>query len=252
MNHFVVLIEVRKKSLVVHDPARGRRELSLAEVSDHFTGVALELRPTHNFARHTERRQIKLFQLVGRLPGAVATWAQILALGVALQVFAVVSPFFMQWVVDHAIVAEDRDLLTVLGLGFLLLALIQVAVTALRSWVVMVLGTTLNLQLFSNLFRHLLRLPMSFFEKRHLGDLVSRFGSLEVIQRTLTTSFIEAILDGAMAVVTLGVMLIYSWKLALIVCAAAVLYGILRLVWYRPLRQAQEEQIIQAAKQQSN
>lgn len=252
MNHFVVLTEVRKNTLVVHDPARGRRVLSLAEVSDHFTGVALELRPTQDFERRTERRQIRLSQLIGRLPGAVMTWAQILALGVALQVFAVVSPFFMQWVVDHAIVAEDRDLLTVLGLGFLLLALIQVAVTALRSWVVMVLGTTLNLQLFSNLFRHLLRLPMSFFEKRHLGDVVSRFDSLEVIQRTLTTSFIEAILDGAMAVVTLGVMLLYSWKLAAIVCVAAVLYGLLRLVWYRPLRQAQEEQIIQAAKQQSN
>jgi ATP-binding cassette subfamily B protein RaxB len=158
MNHFVVLTEVRKKTLVVHDPARGRRVLSLTEVSDHFTGVALELRPTQDFERCTERRQTKLSQLVGRLPGAVMTWAQILALGVALQVFAVVSPFFMQWVVDHAI-------------------------TALRSWVVMILGTTLNLQLFSNLFRHLLRLPMSFFEKRHLGDVVSRFDSLEVIQR---------------------------------------------------------------------
>jgi len=252
MNHFVVLTEARKKTLVVHDPARGRRVLSLAEVSDHFTGVALELKPTQDFDRRTERRQIKLSQLVGRLPGAVATWAQIVALGVVLQVFTIVSPFFMQLVVDHALVAEDRDLVTVLGLGFLLLALIQVGVTALRSWVVMVLGTTLNLQLFSNLFRHLLRLPLSFFEKRHLGDVVSRFDSLEVIQRTLTTSFIEAILDGAMAVVTLGVMLLYSWKLTLIVCAVAVFYGLLRLVWYRPLRQAQEEQIIREAKQQSN
>src|SRR5438067_1375864 len=155
----------------------------------------------------------------------------------------------MQLVVDHAIVSEDRDLLTVLGLGFLMLALIQVGVTALRSWVVMILGTTLNLQLFSNLFRHLLRrLPMGFFEKRHLGDVVSRFGSLEVIQRTLTTTFIEAIVDGLMAIVTLTMMPIYSWKLALIVCLVALLYGLLRLVWYRPLRQAQEEQIIRLAK----
>ena len=252
MNHFVVLTEVRKKSLVVHDPARGRQVLSLAEVSNHFTGIALELTATQDFERRTERRQIRISELVGRLPGAMATWTQILALGITLQVFVVVSPFFMQWVVDQAIVAEDRDLLTVLGLGFFLLAMIQEGVTALRSWVVMVLGTTLNLQLFSNLFRHLLRLPMTFFEKRHLGDVVSRFDSLEVIQRTLTTSFIEAILDGALAVVTLGVMLAYSWKLAMIVCATGILYGFLRLVWYRPLRQAQEEQIIRGAKQQSH
>ncbi|MGH8525155.1 MAG: cysteine peptidase family C39 domain-containing protein [Gammaproteobacteria bacterium] len=138
MNHFVVLTEVRKKTLVVHDPARGRRVLSLAEVSNHFTGVALELRPTHDFERRTERQQVKLSQLVGRLPGAMAVVVQIFALGGALEVFAITSPFFMQLVVDHAIVAEDRDLLTVLGLGFLLLALIQVVVTALRAWVVMV------------------------------------------------------------------------------------------------------------------
>jgi ATP-binding cassette subfamily B protein RaxB len=252
MNHFVVLTEIRNAALVLHDPARGRRVLSLAEVSNHFTGVALELSPAHEFERRTERRQMKLSQLVGRLPGAAPAWSQIFLLGGAMEVFAIASPFFMQLVVDHAIVAEDRDLLTVLGLGFLLLALIQVGVTAVRAWVVMVLGTTLNLQLFSNLFRHLLRLPMSFFEKRHLGDVVSRFGSLDVIQRTLTTSFIEAILDGVMAVVTFGMMLLYSWKLALIVCTAAVLYGLLRLVWYRPLRQAQEEQIVRSAKQQSN
>jgi len=158
----------------------------------------------------------------------------------------------MQLVVDSAVVSGDRDLLTVLGLGFLMLALIQVGVSAARSWVVMVLGTTLNLQLVGNLFRHLLRLPMDFFQKRHLGDVVSRFESLNEIQRTLTTSFIEAIVDGLMVVSILVMMLIYSPKLTAVVCAAAALYGILRWVLYRPLRQAQEEQILLAAKQQSS
>ena len=88
----------------------------------------------------------------------------------------------MQLVVDHALVGEDRDLLAVLGIGFLLLALVQVGVTALRSWAVMVLGTTLNLTLVTRLFRQLLRLPISFFERRHLGDIVSRFESLSVIR----------------------------------------------------------------------
>jgi ATP-binding cassette, subfamily B, bacterial CvaB/MchF/RaxB len=236
----------------IHDPARGERTLTLAEVSKHFTGVALELTPTQEFAPKIERQQVRLTSLVGRLPGARGALVQIFALAAALEVFAIVSPFFMQLVVDNAVVAEDRDLLTVLGAGFLLLALVQVGVTAVRSWVVMVLGTTLNLQLIGNLFRHLLQLPMSFFEKRHLGDVASRFESLNVIQRTLTTSFIEAIIDGMMALVTLLMMLIYSWKLAAIVCGAATLYGLLRLALYRPLRQAQEEQISYAARQQSS
>jgi ATP-binding cassette subfamily B protein RaxB len=251
-NHFVVLTQANDRRVVVHDPARGKHIMSMEEASRHFTGVAMELAPAQDFEPKRERQTIRFGQLLGRLSGLGRAIAQIFVLAIALELFSVLSPFFMQLVVDHAIVAEDRDLVAVLGVGFLLLGLIQVGVTALRSWVVVVLGTSLNLQLFGNLFRRLLHLPMAFFEKRHLGDVVSRFDSLEAIQRTLTTSVVEAIIDGVMAVITLVMMLVYGWKLALIVCAAAALYGILRLGLYRPLRQAQEEQILRAAKQQSN
>ena len=251
-NHFVVLTQVKNSELIIHDPGRGARNMSRAEASKHYTGVALELAPTQEFTPRVERQQVSLTRLIGRMNGAKRTLLQVFLLAAALEVFALISPFFMQLVTDHAVVSEDRDLLTVLGIGFLLLALVQVAIGSVRSWVVMVLGTTLNLQLIGNLFRHLLKLPMNYFEKRHLGDVTSRFESLNVIQRTLTTSFIEAIVDGAMALLTLLMMLVYSVKLTLIVATAAVLYGVLRLTLYRPLRQAQEEQIGHAARQQSN
>lgn len=251
-NHFVVLTQVKRGIATVHDPARGALQLPFTDVSRHFTGVALELSPTQAFVPKTERQQIKLSRLIGQLNGASSATLQIILLAAAIEVFAIVAPFFMQLVVDNAVVARDTNLLTVLGLGFLLLCLIQVAITALRSWVVLVLSTSVNLQMMSNLFSHLLRLPMNFFEKRHLGDIVSRFESLNVIQRTLTTSFLEAIVDGAMAVVTLVMMLIYSWKLAAIVSVAAVLYGVLRLSLFAPLRTASEEQILRGAKQQTN
>jgi ATP-binding cassette, subfamily B, bacterial CvaB/MchF/RaxB len=251
-NHFVVLTDVRNGRIIIHDPARGARQLSLSEASKHFTGVALELEPTQEFKPQQQRQQIRLTQLIGKLSGAKRALAQVFALAGALEIFAIVSPLFMQLVTDQAIVSEDRDLLVVLGVGFLALALVQVSITAVRAWVLMYLGTTLNLQLIGNLFRHLLRLPMQYFEKRHLGDVASRFESLNVIQRTLTTGFIEAILDGIMAIVTGLMMLIYSWKLALVVFLAGLLYGVLRIMLYRPFRQAQEEQISHAARQQSN
>ncbi len=251
-NHFVVLSQANERRMVIHDPARGKRIMTMDEVSGHFTGVAMELAPTQEFQPRRERQKIRFGQLLGGLPGLKGTIAQIFVLAVVLEVLSVLAPFFMQLIVDHAIVAEDRDLVVVLGVGFLLLGLVQTGVTALRSWVVVVLGTTLNLRLFGNLFRRLLNLPMAFFEKRHLGDVVSRFESLEAIQRTLTTSVVEAIVDGIMAVITLVMMCVYGWQLALVVCGAALLYGVLRLALYRPLRQTQEEQILRAAKQQSN
>jgi len=128
----------------------------------------------------------------------------------------------------------------------------QVGVSALRSWAVMVLATTLNLTLVTRLFRQLLRLPISFFESRHLGDIVSRFESLSVIQRTVTTGFLEAVIDGAMATVILVVMACYSRTLTLIVLGAAAAYGVVRFASYRPLRQASEEHIVALARQQSS
>ncbi|MEO8629111.1 MAG: peptidase domain-containing ABC transporter, partial [Betaproteobacteria bacterium] len=93
---------------------------------------------------------------------------------------------------------------------------------------------------------------MSFFEKRHLGDVASRFESISVIQRTLTTSFFEGVMDGLMSILILAMMLVYSVKLTLIVCGGAVLYAAIRAALYRPLRLAQEEQILHSAKQQSS
>lgn len=251
-NHFVVLTQIKGHSVVLHDPARGRRTVSFAEVSKHFTGVALELTPTPQFIPQSTRQRMPLVSLLSQCPGMLRTVLQIVLLAGVLEIFGMISPLFIQLVVDSAVVSEDRGLLTVLGVGFLLLALLQIGMTAARSWAVLVLGTVLNLQLVQHLFRHLLRLPMSFFAKRHLGDVVSRFESLHTIQRTLTTSSLEVLVDGLMAVATLGMMLLYSRPLGAIVCTAATLYGLLRYILYSPLRHAQEEHIVHLAKQQSN
>jgi ATP-binding cassette subfamily B protein RaxB len=158
----------------------------------------------------------------------------------------------MQWVIDNVIVSGDRDLLSTLALGFGLLMLIQQATSLLRSWALMYMGTTFNLQWRANLFTHLVRLPVQYFEKRHLGDVVSRFGSVNVIQRTITTSFLEAILDGFMAIATLIMMFVYSVSLSWIVISAMVLYIVIRLLMYAPLRHATKEQIIHSPKQESS
>jgi ATP-binding cassette subfamily B protein RaxB len=252
LNHFVVLKSADSRGAVIHDPAMGIRKLTLAEVSKHFTGIALELSPTAQFRPADERRRIRLRDLMGRVVGLHRSLAQVFILALALQAIAIVSPFYMQWAVDGAVVSADRDLLTVLGLGFLLLAVIQVAISGLRSWVVLYLGTTLNLQWLANVFSHLLRLPVSYFEKRHLGDVVSRFGAVNVIQRTLTSSFVEALIDGVMAAATLAMMLIYSALLSAVALAAVVVYAVLRYAFYEPLKRATEEHIVHTAKQQSH
>jgi ATP-binding cassette, subfamily B, bacterial CvaB/MchF/RaxB len=251
-NHFVVLKEVGSKSIVIHDPAFGIRTISMEDVSTAFTGVALEAWPNPEFKQQKAKDPIQLRQLMGNVTGLKRSFVQILLLALALEVFSLVSPFFLQFVVDNVIVSADRDLLTTLAIGFGLLMLLQQFISGVRSWVILYMGTTLNVQWQANVFTHLIRLPVQYFEKRHLGDVVSRFSSIEIIQRTLTTSFLEAILDGIMTVITLTMMFIYSPLLAFIAIVAMVLYGISRWAWYQPLRHATEEHIIHAAKQHSH
>ena len=252
LNHFVVLKEVSRGVAVIHDPARGVRRLSLAEVSKHFTGVVLELSPQAEFKPHTSQQTVSLRQLLGRVTGLRRSLLQIFALAAALEAFLLLSPFFMQWVVDSVLVGLDRDLLVTLGIGFGLLVLIQVATGAIRSWAVLHLSTTLNLQWLANVFAHLMRLPVAWFEKRHTGDVMSRFGAVQKIQQTLTTSFIEAVLDGLLVVVTLVMMLIYSGLLTAIAIGAVAVYAALRWAFFRPLRDATEESIVFEAKRSSH
>jgi ATP-binding cassette subfamily B protein RaxB len=251
LNHFVVLKRVGKRSVVIHDPACGIRKLSLREVSAHFTGVALELSPAADFAPVVERQAVSLRALTGTVRGLLPALGQILLLALALEVFALVGPFYMQWVLDQVLVSADRDLLTLLGLGFIGVAIFSAIITAARSWAVTWLGATLNVQWASNLFKHLMHLPLDWFEKRHVGDVVSRFGSIQTIQRTLTTQFIGSLLDGVMSLVTLVVMAFYSLGLTALVIGLFAAYGLLRWAFFNPLRRANEEQIVYGARQQS-
>lgn len=252
LNHFVVLAKVGKSRVTILDPAIGERRLLLSEVSDHFTGVALELAPTAEFKSQKAAPAVTARQLTGPVHGLWRALAQILLLSVALQAFVVLAPFFMQWVVDQVLVSADKDLLTVLGLGFGLALLLQIGITLLRGWSVVYLSSRLGLQWMGNVFAHLLKLPLDFFEKRHLGDITSRMSSVQAIQKTLTTSFVEALIDGLMAIVTFGLMLLYSWKLALVTLLTVVLYMVIRAVAFRPIRDRTEQQLIAGAKQESH
>ncbi len=252
LNHFVVLTEVKGNTVTLHDPARGVRHLKLHELSQHFTGVALELTPAADFAPKVERQSVKLKHLIGPVRGLKRSVAQIVLLALALEAFVLGGPFLLQWVVDDVVVSNDRDLLLTLGIGFGLLVLLQVVAAALRSWAVLHLSATLNLQWLGNVFRHLLRLPVAWFEKRHAGDVWSRFAAVQTMQKTLTTHFVEALLDGLLVVATLAMMAFYSLTLTAIVLAAVGAYALLRWAFFRPLRQATEETLVHEAQQASH
>lgn len=252
LDHFVALKSVSARGVVIHDPSTGARPVSFEELSRRFTGVALELWPNPDFEKKEEKPRVRLLGLMGKISGLGRSLLQVLVMGVALQIVALVGPFLLQWTIDNAIISNDRHLLATLILGFSVVLLMQVLISTGRAWALMHMGTLFSLQWRTNVFSHMLRLPSQFFHKRHLGDVISRFGSVDQIQQTLTASFFSVILDGLMALSTLVLMLVYSPQLAAVVLCAMVLYGLIRWSWYHPLRNATQEQIVHAARQQSH
>jgi len=252
MNHFVVLKSVSKKHIVIHDPAQGMRKISISDASKHFTGVALELTPTQKFQPKNEVKKIPFWAFWQRIMGLKRAMVQVFLLAIALQLFSLISPLYMQLVVDSVLPSHDVSFLKVLAIGFLMLMLIDVSTTALRSVLIMSFSSMLSIQMATNLFRHLIRLPLPYFEKRHIGDIVSRFGSLSQIEKSLTTGIVQAIVDGIMAIATFIMLIVYAPKLALVVVAALALYSLIRFCWYRPFKLITEENIVAAAKESSN
>ncbi|XOV80818.1 MAG: peptidase domain-containing ABC transporter [Aestuariibacter sp.] len=252
MCHFVVLKSVKGNQVVIHDPAVGERVYTLSEVSRMFTGVALELSPTSEFKPGVQKQRLGFTHFWSSITGLKRSLGLVILLSFFLQIFAVISPYYMQTVVDDVLLRNDENLLLVLALGFGLLLLIDTATSLLRQTVVLGMSSRLNMQMSANLFHHLIRLPMDYFLKRHMGDVVSRFGSLNTIRELMTNGIVSVVIDGVMAIIVLAVMFYYDVRLTLIVIGVVFLYGLLRFFLYRPLRLLNEESIVATAKENSH
>jgi ATP-binding cassette subfamily B protein RaxB len=252
LNHFVVLKSVSSRHAVIHDPAIGARQLPLDEVSKHFTGVVLELSRSPGFQKVEARAPVHLSDLWSRISGHASGLAQVIVLSVALQIVTFAAPFQMQLVVDEAVFHADQDLLTVIALAFGALVIVQASIEALRAWALRALGHLLSFQIVGNLVRHLLRLPADYFEKRHVGDIVSRLGSVEPIQEAISKGVVAAMIDGVMAFVAAGILFFYSPLLAAIAIAAVLLHMAIVALVFPAMRTRMEEEILARAKEQSH
>jgi ATP-binding cassette, subfamily B, bacterial CvaB/MchF/RaxB len=252
MDHFVVLKKVTRSHLVLHDPAYGLKRIGISDAGTHLTGIAVELFPVEGFAAIDERAKLKFSTLWPHMRGTSHTLLQVFVLSLVLELFVLASPFYLQLTIDEVIARGDADLLLVLACGFGLVTGLMVAATAIRSLILLILQNALHLQMGVRLFKHLIRLPISYFEKRHIGDVLSRFISIEPIRNVLAEGLIVGLIDGIMAAATLTMMFVYSKLLAGVVLVAFSLYVLLRLTLYRMLRDRYLNKIHAQAKEDSN
>lgn len=250
-NHFVLLTKVGRRSLVLHDPGHGRRVIKISEASKHFTGVALEAWPTEKFEK-TEKDAVSVWRMVSRTQGLGKVVLAILAHSLLLETVTIAMPIGFQLVLDQVVVTSDYDLLALIAIGLSALLFMKVFLGFIRSRTALGVGSSITLQWKVGLFDKLMQLPLDFFEKRHVGDIVSRFGSLDEIQRTVTNKAVFAMVDGLMSIALVAMMIIYGGSLVFVAIASVCLYAVLRSLTYPRYRALSDEAIIHEAKEQSH
>jgi len=243
MNHFVVLKKATNKYITVHDPSRGVLKLTYAEVSKSFTGIALELIPTENFVLKEKAPSLNFHHFWDKIKGLKSSLVIIFTLSVILQLFGLIAPYYLQLVIDKVIYSSDENLLLTIFIGFFLVVFMEAITGYMRGLSLIHLSNSFNLQLGSNLFHHLIRLPVAYFESRHMGDILSRFGSLSNIKEQMTQGIIEALLDGLMALLILFLLFIYSPTLTTIVVTTILIYAAFRMFMFKKYRKVNEDEL---------
>jgi ATP-binding cassette subfamily B protein RaxB len=221
LRHFVVLVKVGRDHIICHDPASGRVRATWAEVDRRFTGVALELSQAPTFKSRAPPPQMSVWAWVRLGRETFGGFGQVLLMSLMLQAYVIASPFYMQLAVDQAALKGDGELLKMLAVGFALFGLFNLGATILRNLAMQRVSTQLSWDMSVRLYRHLVRLPLDWFQKRRLADTISRFDAINPIRDLLAGSMITAAIDGVLALSTLVMMVVFSWKLALIVVLAA-------------------------------
>ena len=252
MDHFVVLERIKRGRFTVIDPARGRTTYSRDELSKRFTGVALELKAAVGFEPRKATSRLTLSSFFRGVTGLWPAIGKIFVMSMALNGFAVMAPLFTQIVIDTIVVSQNYQLLALLALAFGGLAVFGAIIQALRSFTVLYFGSSIQVGWSARLFHHLVRLPLSYFERRHLGDVLSRYRSLGALQSVLTTTLVETVIDGLMTIITVSLMFAYSPKLTMLSLAALACYAGIRAGFYRLQRDASNEALVQSAREDSH
>jgi len=251
LNHFVVLRSVRRRDIIIDDPALGRVRLGIEEVGKHFTGIAIELQPDNRFQKGESRGRLSILQFLPALGGIVPVAVRMLALGLAVEALAFGAPLITLHIIDSLAAGPIPEMIAVLGACAAVLLVLQILLTAARGRIVAHASIRLNLELGGRVFYHLIHLPLVFFERRNLSDIASRFDSLRSIQHTLGGASISAGIDGLMALVSMGALCWLSPELFVVASLMLLVYVITRALQLRSFMQILLRRIVSSAKADS-
>ncbi|WP_404785950.1 ABC transporter transmembrane domain-containing protein [Altericista sp. CCNU0014] len=248
--HYIVVYRVTTRHVIVADPGIGQRNLTHAAFEADWTGYTLLLTPSA-FFKEAKEDKTTFWHFLDLLKPHQLVMFEVLIASICIQLFGLVTPLFTQLLLDRVVVQGSDLTLTAIGMGLLLFGLFRVAIMGLRQYLIDHTANRLDLALIVGFIRHTFRLPLKFFESRYVGDLVSRVQENRKIQRFLSGEALSILLDLFTVFIYVGLMLWYSWRLALLVLLVVPPFFLLALL-ATPFLQRISREIFNAMAQESS
>jgi ATP-binding cassette, subfamily B, bacterial HlyB/CyaB len=248
--HYIVVYQVTRKNVIVADPAIGQRILTHAQFGRGWTGYALLLQPTA-FLKDTKETTTPFWQFFELMKPHAVVMLEVFIASIFIQIFGLITPLFTQLILDRVVVQRSELSLTAVGLGLLIFSLFRVAMMGLRQYLLDHTSNRVDLALIVGFTRHTLRLPLSFFENRYVGDIISRVQENRKIQRFLSGEALSILLDLLTVFIYVGLMFWYNWKMALLVLVIIPPFVLLALI-ATPFLQKISRQIFSAIAEESS
>ncbi|MCC5623276.1 peptidase domain-containing ABC transporter [Nostoc sp. CHAB 5715] len=250
--HWVVLYGKKGKKYVLSDPAVGILYLTSKElIAGWSDGVMLLLMPDDSrFYEQPEDKISGFGRFIARVMPYRNLLVQAIAINFAIGLLSLASPLMMQLLTDDVLVRGDTQLLTTVAIGVIAMNLIQSAIGLVQSHLIGHFGQRLQYGLILEYGRKLLRLPLSYFEARRSGEVVSRIADVHTINNLVSQIVLGLPSQFFVALVSLGFMLFYSWQLTLASLAAFAIVTFVNLLFLPALRQKTRSLIVKGTENQ--
>lgn len=249
-NHYIVVYQITSKYVIVADPGIGQRTLSHSEFKANWTGYTLLLQPTV-WLKDTKETSTPFWQFFELMKPHSLVMLEVFIASIFIQIFGLITPLFTQLILDRVIVQRSELTLTAVGLGLLMFNLFRVAMTGLRQYLLDHTANRIDLTLIVGFIRHTLQLPLSFFESRYVGDIISRVQENRKIQRFLSGEALSILLDLLTVFIYVGLMFWYSWQMALLALVIVPPFALLALI-ATPFLQRISREIFNAVAKESS
>ena len=252
LSHFVIVHKIKKNEVIILDPAKGKEKKSIDEFFKSFDGILVLLVPNNEFNIGKVKGNGILSRFIQLLLPQKSLFIYSIIASVILTILGIASAFFNKILMDEILPYNLENQLNIFVIGFLLLAITQIGLGAIRQHMLLYLSQKIDIPLLLGYFKHVYKLPMKFFASRKVGDILTRFSDAFTIKNILTSVSLSLIMDIVLAIVSASILYIMNQKLFIVILVLTIISAVLIYIFKAPYKKINIDQMEASARLNSH